>query len=102
MTVCHVNHSKTKTAQSVEQLFKGSATAVAMTAILLVGHTSVLAVPASNPLNAEAAGESGGNADDGADGTSTCRIPDDHKDASQTNADAKRTSLSGPSLGFCS
>ena len=31
-----------------------------------------------------------------------CRIPDDRKDVSQTNADAKRTSLSWPSSGFCS
>jgi hypothetical protein len=31
-----------------------------------------------------------------------CRIPDDHKDALQTNADAKRTSLSWLSSVFCS
>jgi len=32
----------------------------------------------------------------------SCRIPDDHKDVLQTNEYAKRTSLSWPSLGFCS
>lgn len=32
----------------------------------------------------------------------SCRIPDDHKDALQTNADAKRTSLSWLSSVFCS
>ena len=31
-----------------------------------------------------------------------CRIADDRKDVLQTNADAKRTSLSWPSLEFCS
>jgi hypothetical protein len=32
----------------------------------------------------------------------TCRIPDDRKGVLQINADVKRTSLSWPSLVFCS